>query len=203
MEANIIRKYPTIKDTNLYKDRYNKEHFEKYKEIKESIENYEKWKIGINYKTNRKIKIGGKTHSQLGYEIFYIKVGNSHIIFTDLDDINIEVYIQETEKLKKEIENYNLLVYNAINKINLLEKWEEYTVFEGMKYGIHNVYEDIHRSNDCFGLIIEDYFESCNCNCCENWGGCSNSSGTQYYKCKKCDFKYFESINYFKNYKGK
>ena len=73
MENNILREYPTIKDDKLYKDRFQKEHFEKYKQIKESIENYEKWKVGINFKTNRKIKIGGKTHRQLGYEHFYIK----------------------------------------------------------------------------------------------------------------------------------
>ena len=34
-------------------------------------------------------------------------------------------------------------------------------------------------------------------------GGCSNPTGTQYYKCEKCDYKYGESINYSKNYKGK
>jgi hypothetical protein len=49
----IIRKYPTDKE---YKYRYKK-NFEKYKEITKSIEKYEKWKIGINYKTNRKITI--------------------------------------------------------------------------------------------------------------------------------------------------
>ena len=87
MENNIIRKYPTIKDERLYRDRYNKEEFEKYKEIIKSIENYEKWKIGINYKTNRKIKIGGKKHIQFGYENFYIKHrtlydGYSYILYT-------------------------------------------------------------------------------------------------------------------------
>lgn len=203
MENNIVREYPTIKDNKLYKDRYQKEHFEKYKQIKESIENYEKWKVGINFNTNRKIKIGGKIHKKLGYEHFYIKFGNSCIKFTNLDDINIEVYIQETEKLKEEIDNYNLYVYNIINQINLLEKWEDYILFEGIKYGIPYVYKNIHRGNNCFGIMIEDYVESCNCHLCEDWGGCSNSSGTQYYKCKKCDFKYFESISYFKNYKGK
>lgn len=63
MEDNIIRKYPILKDERSYTDRYSKEDFEKYKEIIKSIENYQKWKIGINYKTNRKIKIGEK-HTQ-------------------------------------------------------------------------------------------------------------------------------------------
>ena len=39
MENNIIRKYPTIKDERVYKDRYNKDDFEKYKEITKSMEN--------------------------------------------------------------------------------------------------------------------------------------------------------------------
>jgi len=207
MEDNIIRKYPTIKDESLYKNRYNKEDFEKYKEITKSIENYEKWKMGINYKTNRKLKIGGKTHRQFGYENFYIKHGTtysySYILFTDLDGINNELYLQETEKLKKEIEDYNLRVYDVINRINLLEKWEEYIVFEGIKYGIPCVYNDIHRGNNCFGLLIEDEYKVCSCHLCEDWGGCSNPSGTQYYKCKNCDYKYSKSINYSKNYKGK
>ena len=207
MENNIIRKYPAIKDERVYKDRYNKDDFEKYKEITKSMENYEKWKIGINHKTNRKIKIGGKTHEQLGYENFYIKRGTtysySYVLFTDLDGIKIELYIEETEKIKKEIEDYNSKVYEIICKINLLEKWEEYILFEGIKYGIPYVYNDIHRENNCFGLITEDYYKGCSCHCCEDWGGCSNPTGTQYYKCEKCDYKYGESSNYSKNYKGK
>ena len=203
MENNIIRKYPTIKDEQVYKNRYNKDNFEKYKEITKSMENYEKWKIGLNYKTNRKIKIGGKTHKQLGYENFYIKRGTTYVLFTELDGINIELYIEETEKIKKEIEDYNSKVYEIICKINLLEKWEEYISFEGTKYGIPYVYENIHRENNCLGLITEDYSEGCSCHCCEDWGGCSNPTRTQYYKCEKCDYKYGESSNYSKNYKGK
>lgn len=206
MKYNIIRNYPTQKDENLY--RYNREDFEKYKEITKSIEHYEKWKIGINYKTNRKIKMGGKTHMELGYENFYIKhktssYNYSYILFTELDGINIELYIEETEKLKKEIEDYNSNIYEIICKINLLEKWDEYIVVEGIKYGIPYVYKNIHRENNCFGLITEDYYKGCSCHCCEDWGGCSNPTGTQYYKCEKCDYKYGESINYSKNYKGK
>ena len=53
--TNIIRSYPKIKDERLY--RYSKDSFEKYKEITKSSENYEKLKIGINYKTNRKVYI--------------------------------------------------------------------------------------------------------------------------------------------------
>ena len=115
--------------------------------------------------------------------------GYSYVLFTKLDGINIELYIEETEKIKKEIEDYNSKIDDIICKINLLEKWEEYILFEGTKYGIPYVYENIHRENYCLGLITEDYYEGCSCHCCEDWGGCSNPSGTQYYKCVKCDYK--------------
>lgn len=204
MENTVMHKYPSKR---IYEDRYTEEDFDKYKEITKSIENYNKWKIGINHKTNRKIKIGGKIHKHLGYENFYIKHGTSHsysyVLFTELDDINIELYIEETKKLKKEVEEYNSKVNKIIEQINLLEKWEDYVVFEEIKYGIPYVYKNIHRENNCFGLVVEDYSEGCRCHCCEDWGGCSNPVGTQYYKCEKCDYKYGESIYYSKNYKGK
>ena len=201
MEDNIMRKYPQIKDERFYKNRYKKEDFEKYKEIIKSIENYDKWKIGINYKTNRKIKIGGETHKELGYKNFYIKQYRSentysYIVFTELDGINIELYLQETEKLKKETQDYNSKIYDIICKINLLENWEQYIVFEGIKYGIPYVYKDIHRENNCFGIIKKDYYESCSCHCCEYWGGCSDRTGNQYYKCEKCNYNYSELINH-------
>lgn len=193
---NIIRKFPKIKNERLYKDRYNKEDFKKYEEISKSIENYEKWKMGINYKTNRKIKIGGKTHEKLGCENFYIRknLGTqgcySYVLFTKLNGINMKLYLQETNQIKKEIENYNLRVYDAINKIKLLENWAQFVEFEGLKYGIPYVYNDIHRENNCFGLIKKDYYEGCSCHCCEDWGGCRYPTGTQYYKCEKCGYKY-------------
>jgi hypothetical protein len=193
MENNIIRKYPMEKDEQVYKDRYNKEDFEKYLELTKSMENYEKWKIGINHKTNRRIRIGGKIHKELGYENFYIKHGRysySYVLFTELDGINIEEYIEETEKIKKEIEDYNSKVYEIICKINLLEKWEDYILFEGIKYGIPYVFYNIHRENNCFGLITTVGYNACSCSCCENWGGCSNPRGTEYYKCEKCNFNY-------------
>ena len=190
MEDNIIRKYPTIKDERLYKDRYNKANFEKYKEITKSIENYEKWKIGINHKTNRKIKIGGKTHEQLGYENFYIKHGTtygySYILFTDLNGINIELYIQDTEKLKKEIEDYNSKVYDIICKINLLEKWDEYIVFEGIKYGIPYIYNGIHRSNNCNGKINETKIRIRECRECRGDASFTEPCRCEYKTCMDC-----------------
>jgi hypothetical protein len=39
------------------------------------IQIYKKWKDGINYETNRKIKIGGKKHSELKGKFM---ISNSH-----------------------------------------------------------------------------------------------------------------------------
>tara|TARA_Y100000389_G_C17302060_1_gene433475 strand:- start:108 stop:689 length:582 start_codon:yes stop_codon:yes gene_type:complete len=185
MEDNILHKYPILKDERLFTDRYTKENFEKYTQI--NLENYEKWKIGINFKTNRKIKIGGKTHIRLGYENFYIK----GFLFTKLNDINIELYIQETERLKNEILSYNLKVPEIICKINKLEKWSDFVEFEGIKYGIQKVYNDIHRENDCNGNINKEivcwecrwcrgsasFIEPCRC------------SYTTNIECVKCGYK--------------
>ena len=208
MTDKIIRVYPSKKDERLYTNRYDNESFRKYKEIIKSPENYEKWKSGINFKTNKKIKIGGKTHQKLGDESFYIKIPLSkslygYVLFTELDGIDSELYLQETEKIKKEIQDYNTIINDIICKINSLKNWDDYVEFEGKKYGILHVYNGIHRENDCFGIIKEDYYKSCSCHCCEDWGGCSNPIGTQYYKCEKCGYKYSTSVSYFKNHKGK
>jgi hypothetical protein len=81
--------------------------------------------------------------------------------------------------------------------------WNDYIIFEEKKYGIPHIYKNIHRENNCFGLIQEDYYVSCECHCCTDWGGCSNPTGTQYYKCSKCNYTYSEIKNNLKNYKGK
>jgi len=194
MEENIIRGYPKFKEETVFTSRYDKKEFEKYNEIIKSDEkmiNYNKWKIGINFITKRKIKIGGKTHYDLGYKHFSIHSNRGgYYLFTNLDGINSELYIQETEKIKKEIIDYNLKISNIISKIESLNKWEDYIKFEGLKYGISSVHGQIHRENNCFGLIKLYDSEGCTCHSCEDWGGCSNPVGTNYYKCEKCDYKY-------------
>ncbi len=58
----ILHTYPGKKDTDAYTRRYTAEDFDNYDRIATVPENYDKWQNGINYKTNRKIKIGGRTH---------------------------------------------------------------------------------------------------------------------------------------------
>lgn len=194
MEENniIIRSYPSNKETSIYAKRFNEHIFKIYKNI--SRENFEKWKSGINYNTNRKIKIGGRTHYQLGYKDFYIPFNNGYILFTELDHIDIELYQKETDRLKKEIDAYNSIVREVITKINLLERWEQYIIFEGKKYGIPHVHNRIHKQNNCFGKIEKDYWESCKCHLCEDWNGCNSREGTMHYKCLSCNYKYSETF---------
>ena len=215
MEDIIIRNYPSMKHEKPYDmARYTKGDFERHEEIAKSREDYEKWKGGINHttKTKRKIKIGGNLHRQLGHDYFSINRGNSSVLFTELDGINVELYMQETNELKKAIEDYNLQVrdYNlrvseAIRQINALESWEEFIEFEGLKYGIPHEYKGVHRENNCLGLITEDRdrYEGCTCHCCEDWGGCSNPTGRKYYQCNGCGYNYTKKVDLSKNYKGK
>jgi hypothetical protein len=152
-------------------------------------------------KTNNKIKIGGNLHINLGKKFKLKHIVNytkncsddsikysytsQDILFKDVDSIDWDNYFLETEIIyndinkvnetinenNKKIIEYNNEVNEIIKNIKLLERWEEYILFEGTKYGIPYVYENIHRENNCLGLITEDYYEGCSCHCCEYWGG--------------------------------
>lgn len=200
LENPILRQYPSHK--YITETRFDEHAFEKYRNI--SRENFEKWKSGINYKTNRKIKIGGKTHRDLGYN-FHIRPccsSYSGILFTELDNIDPESYHKETTKLRQEIDNYNSTIGKIITEINSLKQWDDYILFDGKKYGIPPIYNGIHREHNCLGVIEKDYYEDCRCHLCEDWNGCG-SGGTTYYKCLRCDYKYGENGRCGFNHKGK
>lgn len=156
----IERQYPTKKREKTYPKRYNNSVFEKLNEINGDTElqnDYKKWKDGINYKTNRKIKIDGKIHRELK-EKFMIE----GVLFDILNSINSHEYLQETKKINNEIDienatikNYNKKVDSIIEKIHKLEKWNDFIVFEGKYYGITSkVLNNIHLENDCFGEMM-------------------------------------------------
>ena len=210
-DHKIERYYPNKKQEKSYPLRYDNLVFEKFNKMNADIElqnDYKKWKDGINYKTNRKIKSGGKIHTELKQK-FIIKHGIYSVLFEDLSNINIYEYLEETKKINNDIDSenskikyYNISVDSIIKKIHELQKWNQFVEFEGIKYGIPYVYNNIHREHDCLGLIKENGYERCSCSSCENWGGCGKG-GTEYYKCEKCNYKYSKSMNFSKNYKGK
>jgi len=163
-DPQIERQYPTKKQEKAYPNRYDSSIFEKLNKINKDTElqnDYKKWKDGLNYKTNRKIKINGKIHRELKQK-FMIYNNCVSVLFDTLNSINTDEYLQETKKIIDEIDvenaiikDYNKLVDNIIEKIQKLEKWNDFIEFEGKYYGITSkVLNNIHIENDCFGEMI-------------------------------------------------
>lgn len=204
----IERQYPTKKREKTYPERYDNSVFEKLNEMNGDIElqnDYKKWKDGINYKTNRKIEIGGKTHSNINkfminysHNYSFGSQMRSSVLFEKLNNINSHKYLQETEKINNEIDvendvikDYNKLVDSIIEKIQKLEGWNEFIVFEGKKYGlIHKIKNNIHIENNCLGEMIftheETEYTSNDRPFCNYKDGETTFS---IYKCSKCIYE--------------
>lgn len=199
----IERQYPTRKRVKAYPERYDNYVFRKLNEMIKDTElqnDYKKWKEGRNYKTNRKITIGGKLHTKLKEKFMIELHPYGSVLFEDLISINSQEYLQETKKINNEIDaeniiikNYNKSVYSLIEKIEKLEKWNDFIEFEGKRYGIPTILNNIHRENDCLGKILS-YIETAHeCRGCRD-GMPFNGAYTCYCivydinKCDKCGF---------------
>ena len=121
---------------------------------------------------------------------FTIYHGTSSFLFTKLDGINMELYMEETKTIKQATDAANAKVHAVIREIHALQRWDDYVAFEGSHYGIPPVHDKIHRENNCMGVVAEGRYESCRCHSCEDWGGCSNPTGTQHHACEKCGYQY-------------
>jgi hypothetical protein len=172
VENPIKRQYPTKKQEKTYPSRYDNHVFEKLNEMNgdTNLQNdYKRWKNGINYKTNRKITIGGKKHRESGHKFFITCSHNSSsgsnrwdVLFEELNNINRHEYIQETKRINNDIDvenalikDYTEMVDSIIEKILLLERWDDFIEFEGKKYGlIHKIKNKIHIENNCFGEMV-------------------------------------------------
>jgi hypothetical protein len=127
---------------------------------KDLMSNYQKWKLGINYKTNRKIKIDGDTHKKI--DCFHKNIFGDSIYIDDVININQGDYLKETFEMEKDIANkneeikrYNDIVKSVIDKIKNLQKWDDFIEFEGKYYGLVNkVRNNIHIENSCNGEMI-------------------------------------------------
>ena len=159
----IERQYPSKLQEKSYPKRHDNSTFEKLNEMNTNIElqnDYKKWKDGINYKSNRKIKIGGKIHIELMRKFMIYSCGG--ILFDTLNHINANEYLQETEKINNDIDvkntiikDYNKSIDSIIEKIQKLERWNDFIEFEGKKYGLTDkVKNNVHIENDCFGEMI-------------------------------------------------
>jgi len=213
--TDIIREEPIKKIKKEYPNRYNKNVFDKYNEIISNnnlLNQYKLLEKGINYNTNRKIKINGKKYNELisKFKINYKHdngngcVYHNNILFKNLENINVDLYLRETEKIYKEISTYNREIdtYNKeideINiKINLLNNWNEYILFENKKYGVNtNIINDIHIGNNCNGHMIFLKIDTgyvfndrpfCNYE--------DKEITYEYYKCNKCDYEFKKEVN--------
>ena len=89
----------------------------------ETQDDYVKWKSGINYETNKNIEIGGQIHKQLAdkfmiqYPYNYIQghcFGKIPVLFVDLVNIDVNSYLQETDQIKSEIDEFNSNLNNEV-----------------------------------------------------------------------------------------
>lgn len=201
---NILRTYPKYKDRLKIPKRFNIEHFETFNKIMvddDYMSIYQKWKLGINYKTNRKIKIGGDTHKNLDYFYKYIG-GIGRVYIDDVININQLDYLKETFEMEKdirdkndEIDKYNDIVKSIIAKIKNLQKWDDYIEFEGKYYGlVDRVKNDIHIENACNGELI--FIETKREILIRDRPFVPYTADTDYeydvYKCSNCNFTHYK-----------
>jgi hypothetical protein len=179
----IKRYYP------MYPYRYTNDAFDKFNEMysdPEIRENCNKWKAGINPYTNRKIKIGGKTYDSIkdDFMIYFLYRTRWTRIFYLKLNIDQEKYKKETLQINHEIDS-------KIEEINRLKSWNDFVIYNGMKYGLQKVLNDVHRENDCFGKMEYDREKDYICRGCR-------FNKTRYHclcytftinKCNKCGYK--------------
>lgn len=198
---NIEREYPTKKQEKPYPERYDHSVFEKLNVMNGDTElqnDYNNWKDGINYKTNRKIKIDGKIHNELKQKFMICMTNCRGEIFDTLNSVNADEYLQETKIIMNEIDvenaiikDYNKVVDSIIERIQKIKRWNDFIEFEGKCYGITNkVLNNIHREHDCFGEMIfirkeTEYFSNDRPFCLYE----DTETTYSIYKCSKCNYE--------------
>jgi|688.fasta_scaffold350800_2 hypothetical protein len=178
--------------------------------------NYIKLLNGVNYKTGRTIKIKGDVYNIVLKE-FNIR-GN--IPPEDIITINREEYLEKSKAIISEIAEYNskykhiIDKYNdamkikilacekynrdcleAIEQIKKLTTWDSYIEHHGLRYGIPEIHENIHRKDDCMGVFEYSDIQICDCFACNHHGCCSNPI-KQIFKCSVCGVPKDEKITY-------
>ena len=166
----IVRHYPMHRS---YPYRYTNEAFDKFNEMysdPEISENCNKWKKGINPYTNRKIKIGGKTYDSIkdDFMIYFLYGTTWTRTFYLKLNIDQEMYKEETIQLNREIDRENEVISSKIEQINRLQSWNDFVIYDGIKYGLKKVLNDVHRENDCFGQMEYDREKDYECRGCRN-----------------------------------
>lgn len=194
----------TYKEVTYIHHRYTKKDFEQCSKFlsENCIEKMtEKMTNGINPFTKRKIKINGPTYYKIQQQLgFYKRISTfneeEYLLETDkvIRDIKIENIAIEKhnckidEELKlhnEEVKIYNEKISAIQRQVYSLKDWDDYIEYEGVKYGLPAIHNNIHRKNNCMGEFEFLVHIPCECNKCDNWGGCGSPSQNKY-KCSKC-----------------
>ena len=153
MSSSPHRNLPPRKGNPSIPFRYSQSVFDAFN--KRNATEYEMWKRGINPRTGRSIKIGGKIHKQIGYTSFTVESAE----FTSIEGIDQTRYEEETKSLMSKhqqevelVQAYNEERQAAIEKIGRL-RWNETIMFDNTEYGIPEVHQSIHRRDDCLGCM--------------------------------------------------
>ena len=176
-----------------YPDRYDVEVFDEYSRLLQNRDfesDFQQWKQGINYKTQRQITIGGKTHDDLSEKFkiscVFANGKKTSILFSELNGIDYNDYSIETKRLRLEIseanveiEKFNKRIDRLELKISKLTEWDQFVTFNRRRYGVPHVTNNIHRENNCGGEMICVYTEK------KNPTQCKYKSKL---RCNKCDF---------------
>jgi len=186
----IIRHYPIIR---RYPYRYTNDAFDKSHEMYNDpvlTEHYNQWKKRINPRTNRKIKIGGKTYNAIKND-FMISFLYGRVFYLKLANIDEEKYKEETIQLNHETDKENEIISSTIEQINRLQHWNDYVMYDGIKYGLQKVLNHVHRENDCFGKMEYSMEKKYKCRGCMNKNVRYQCLCHTYtiHKCNKCGYE--------------
>jgi hypothetical protein len=199
-----------LEKPTIFESRLNKSDFDKYNNEIAVDPGYLKLCTGVNPLTNKKIKIGGDTYNRVlknytikNYKPSVIKaiimseyldetdrMISDNIAYNEINGYKTKQYNELVDIVNAKYTKYNEECIFVIEKIKKLETWDSFIEFNGLKYGIPSIYENIHRENDCMGIISKEY-DLCKCFECTHTGSCLEPIKCVI-KCSKCQSVKFE-----------
>jgi hypothetical protein len=197
MESDILRDYPKINVLIQHVERYTVKELDAMRLIAEDQyikKDFYTWKGGINPETGEPINVIDPRNKHLSKKYGYYNIYGRYMYLGDIYKIaetDMANYEKETKKIrgklyfeaiKRDKQNRRIL---AIRKqIKELSSWSDFVIFEGKKYGLPHVVNDIHRTANCGGEIKEILLRP--------WDGQRPIQETyvKYQICEKCKMSY-------------
>jgi hypothetical protein len=176
----------------------NENDFNEYNKIdKESINNIRNsLNNNINYKTLRKIKKGGVVYNKIESELRHKEFLINKVEKEQIKDI--KKYLDERNNIIEKNEKIFNEIYLLNTKIDNLDNWNDFIIYDNKKYGITNkTKNNIHIENNCRGnMILESKREECKEGNCRPFMTIPDTYIHYYkYKCDKCNYQH-EKIEY-------